>query len=141
MNEINTVFADTSFLTALIHTKDTFHQKAIALFADLRRKKVQIVTTHFILLEIGDGMAKLKFRQSVMSLINFINSDPAFVIEPATPELFDKAWKIYRDRNDKEWGLTDCASFGVMREKNILAALSSDRHFQQAGFRALLLEM
>lgn len=34
---------------------------------------------------------------------------------------------------------TDCISFVVMREKNLIDALTADRHFIQAGFRALLL--
>ncbi len=42
---------------------------------------------------------------------------------------------------DKEWGLVDCVSFVVMREHGIEAALTTDRHFIQAGFRALLREV
>jgi len=39
---------------------------------------------------------------------------------------------------DKEWGLVDCISFVVMREKHIINALTSDEHFGQAGFKVLL---
>jgi len=41
-------------------------------------------------------------------------------------------------RNDKDWSLTDCISFIVMEEHGITEALTGDRHFEQAGFRALL---
>ena len=41
-------------------------------------------------------------------------------------------------RPDKEWSLTDCASIALMNARRISEALASDRHFEQAGFRALL---
>ena len=47
--------------------------------------------------------------------------------------------RLFRDRPDKDWGLTDCMSFVVMQDYGLTAALTSDNHFRQAGFRALLL--
>ncbi|MFM6219167.1 MAG: PIN domain-containing protein, partial [Dolichospermum sp.] len=41
-------------------------------------------------------------------------------------------------REDKEWGLVDCISFIVMQDRGISDAPTTDIHFQQAGFRALL---
>jgi predicted nucleic acid-binding protein len=52
--------------------------------------------------------------------------------------LSDRALELYQQHADKEWTLTDCASFVVMRERGITAALTGDRHFEQAGFTALL---
>jgi hypothetical protein len=39
---------------------------------------------------------------------------------------------------DKNWSLTDCASFLIMEEERLAAALTHDRHFTQAGFQTLL---
>ncbi|WP_201150090.1 hypothetical protein [Cyanobacterium sp. IPPAS B-1200] len=47
--------------------------------------------------------------------------------------------KLFESRQDKQWGLIDCISFSVMDEHNLKDALTSDRHFIQAGFNALLL--
>ena len=47
---------------------------------------------------------------------------------------------FYRARPDKEWSLTDRLSFEAMRELGVRDALTSDQHFVQAGFRALLRE-
>ena len=47
---------------------------------------------------------------------------------------------LYRARPDKEWGLTDCVSFTVMTDRGLTEALTTDDHFRQAGFRALLLD-
>ena len=40
---------------------------------------------------------------------------------------------------DKNWSLTDCISFVVMKEWELSEALTADRHFEQAGFKALFL--
>ena len=61
-------------------------------------------------------------------------------IIPQTSILFREAVRFFKDRPDKEWGLTDCASFLIMREKGIVEALTHDKHFVQAGFEALLRE-
>jgi predicted nucleic acid-binding protein len=45
---------------------------------------------------------------------------------------------LYRNRADKNWSLTDCISFVVMKRKGITEALTGDHHFEQAGFKALL---
>lgn len=41
----------------------------------------------------------------------------------------------------KESGMTDCLSFVIMQDRGIIEALTTDEHFQQAGFRALWREM
>ena len=59
------------------------------------------------------------------------------VIEPA-PVLLWRGFDLYRQRGDKEWSLTDCISFVVMADEVLTDALTGDRHFEQAGFVALL---
>ena len=61
-------------------------------------------------------------------------------VVPLTETLLAQGFDLYRQRSDKEWGLTDCVSFVAMKQQNITDALTADRHFQQAGFVALLLE-
>ena len=55
-----------------------------------------------------------------------------------TDELLKRAFQLYKDRMDKEWGLTDCISFIIMQEFGLVKALTADEHFQQAGFQTLL---
>jgi hypothetical protein len=45
---------------------------------------------------------------------------------------------MYHQHADKRWTLTDCVSFVIMRERKVTDALTGDRHFEQAGFAALL---
>ncbi len=51
----------------------------------------------------------------------------------------EAAVRLYESRPDKSWGITDCLSFEIMRILSDTKALSTDHHFEQAGFEALLL--
>jgi predicted nucleic acid-binding protein len=66
--------------------------------------------------------------------------NPAVSVYPLTHSSFVEAVAFYRDRPDKSWSLTDCSSFLIMRQLGIDSALTDDRHFEQAGLRALLRE-
>ncbi len=59
-------------------------------------------------------------------------------IHPASRELVEAGLARFALRRDKDWGLTDCLSFVVMEREGINAALTADKHFEQAGFTALL---
>jgi len=55
-----------------------------------------------------------------------------------SPLLDDQAWELLKSRPDKDWSLVDCASFVVMQQRGSPEALSTDHHFEQAGFARLL---
>lgn len=98
----------------------------------------RLITTNAVVLEIGNALSKLRYRQAAISLIEAMEEDVLIEIVPASEELYRRAFQLYKGRLDKEWGLTDCLSFVIMRDRNLTDALTADEHFQQAGFRALL---
>lgn len=49
----------------------------------------------------------------------------------------EKARSWFFQWTDKDFSFTDCTSFVVMKELRIKAALTTDRHFLQAGFELL----
>jgi uncharacterized protein len=46
----------------------------------------------------------------------------------------DKARGLFFRYRDKDFSFTDCTSFILMRELKLREALTTDRHFRQAGF-------
>ena len=92
------------------------------------------------MLEIGNALSRQRFRQEAITLLDYFESDPNVEIVPISVPLYQRAVRLFRDRPDKDWGLTDCVSFIVMEDYGLTWALTSDNHFIQAGFRALLLE-
>jgi uncharacterized protein len=134
------VFLDTAYAIALSSPKDTYHARAAALADELEQHPVRLLTTRAVLLEIGSALARQRFRSAAIALLEALEHDPAVEIVPLSESLFAKAFQLYRARPDKEWGLTDCVSFVVMMDRGLSEALTTDEHFHQAGFRALLLD-
>ncbi len=129
------VFLDTSFVLALLLRDDEHHGTARLLRG---RQAGPLLTTELILIEIADALAAADRRHMVSPTIRGLRNQAALRIVPATTDLLDRGLALFDSRADKEWGLTDCISFVVMRECGCAEALTADRHFQQAGFKALL---
>jgi hypothetical protein len=131
-------FIDTSFAIALINERDENHEKAVELSIKYERKP--ILTTDAVLLEIGNSLAR-NFKEQSITLIEKLLMTEETEIVRLDETLFDRAFDLYKSHTDKTWGLVDCISFVVMRERGITNALTSDKHFVQAGFRALMLDL
>jgi uncharacterized protein len=135
-----TVFLDTSFVLALENKDDPHHERAKALDRQLARDNAALVLLWGILLEIGDGYARIARRPKGLQLLQKFQEEEGYQITALTAGLMDEALTLYRTRPDKEWTLTDCVSFALMTQQGLKDALTADVHFRQAGFIALLLE-
>lgn len=129
------VFLDTAYLVALLRRDDAHHAAAIALRPQFDGP---LVTTEYVLVELLDSLANTATRASAAAAVGVVRSHPRVKLIAASASLFDEAVALYRSRPDKDWGLTDCISFTVMQREGLTDALTADRHFEQAGFRALL---
>ncbi len=134
----NKVFFDTSFGIALINGKDQHHAAAQRLAPIYMRS--YLITSDAVLLEIGNALAK-NFKTETVEIIKALQESPKTEIVETSGSLFEEGLELYGKFADKTWGLVDCISFVVMREHKISDALISDKHFVQAGFRALLLDL
>ncbi len=129
------VFADTFYFLALLNERDAAHDRAVTAS---RGTGLVLVTTEFVLLELADALCKPGQREEALTVWEMVRTDPGFRLIPAQSELIERGKDLYGQRPDKEWSLTDCISFVVMQEEHIIEALTGDRHFEQAGFKAVL---
>jgi predicted nucleic acid-binding protein len=134
------VFLDTAYAIALSVPSDDFHERALRLADRLQASGTRVITTQAILLEIGNAFSRRRHRAAAVRVLDALEADPNGGIVVLSAQLYEQAFQLYRGRPAKEWGLTDCISFIVMRERGITDALTGDEHFQRAGFRALLRE-
>jgi uncharacterized protein len=129
------VFADTFYFLALLDAREERHAQA----ADASRDpEVRLVTTEWVLAEFGDAYCHPQDRLDFVTLYRALVNHPRVRIIPADTRLFRRGVDMFEQRPDKEWSLTDCLSFVVMSDEGISEALTGDKHFEQAGFVALL---
>ena len=121
-----TYFADTSYWMALSRKRDQYNRHAAAWSRFAIRTKSTIVTTEAVLWEWLNALSDASTR--------------AIAVVPFQPGLIDSAVELYRMRPDKNWSLTDCLSFVVMERRQLTEALTTDRHFEQAGMKVLMLQ-
>ncbi len=133
---MRTVFADSFFYFALVNPNDPAHAKAMAFTQGYTGRTV---TTRCVLTELADGWSKPASRRAVFpQMLADLRASVATIIVPTTDQLWQEGVDLYERRPDKEWSLTDCISFVVMQREGITEALTGDKHFEQAGFVALL---
>jgi uncharacterized protein len=132
------VFADTGYWIALLNPDDALHQKARNLTSSL--KNVPIVSSEMVFTELLNAFSARGsfYRQKAVNFINYSFNSPEIEVVSQTNELFKSALELYNNRPDQAWSHTDCTSFQMMQQQNILEALAYDKHFEQAGFVALL---
>ena len=130
------VFLDTAYILAIIIDNDKHHKAVLELSKIISSEHINIVTTELILVEIANSLSRLKFRNECIAIIEKLKMN-SMVIK-IDEKRFLSAWTLYKERNDKEWSLTDCYSFIVMKQFDIKQALTTDKHFEQAGFERLL---
>lgn len=104
----------------------------------LDQQQVLYVTTEFVLLEVADALTALAVRSHTVAFLNGLRRWHNLTILPATSALLAAGWALYGQRLDKKWSWTDCTSFVVMAQEQITEAVTSDHHFEQAGFVRLL---
>jgi uncharacterized protein len=134
---MRTVFADANYWIGLFNPKDQLHDTAMAASRTLIRTR--LVTSEMVLVEVLNGLAEYPaLRGQVVLAVDAIMADPNTEVVPQSALLFRDSLAHFRQHQDKEWGLTDCSSFVIMRQRGLQEALTHDHHFEQAGFVALL---
>lgn len=130
---MNRVFADTFYFLALLNKHDEAHAKAVEFAGCV----AAVVTTEWVLTELADGLASSRGRNRFVETRQELLADANVLVVPLDMDLQEQGIAMFAARPDKEWSLTDCISFLVMKREGLTEALTGDHHFEQAGFVAL----
>ena len=77
-------------------------------------------------------------RLAAVRSVESILRNPGVTVVAQTRKLFLNGFILYRARADKGYSLTDCVSMTIMRQRRISEAVTTDHHFEQEGFAALM---
>lgn len=131
-------FVDAVCWIALLNKTELIHQQADAEYKQLLKRGYYLVTTTAVLNETANSLCAPHFRAAVSDFYRRIQFSKRIEVVFVDESLWEEGWQFYELQNDKEWSLTDCISITVMTERNISEALTTDHHFEQAGFVRLL---
>lgn len=137
---MNEIFADTSGWANYFVRTEPFHETTKHLMQEWYSARTKVVTTNYVLSElVALFISPLRIsRQQQILAIEAIKTVDWIEIIHISPKLDAQAWQFLKERNDKMWSLVDCSSFVVMKERQISQSLTTDNHFEQAGFIRLL---
>ena len=136
-----TFFADTSFWIGLSSKRDQFHHRAVAWYRFAVQTRSTIMTTEAVFLEWLNALSDVSTRRNAAEGYLRVRADARIEVVPLQAEWMDSAILLYRGRADRNWSLTDCLSFLVMERRGLAEALTTDHDFEQAGFRANMLNL
>lgn len=96
-------FLDASYAIALGAPRDQHHQRAVQLARRIERERVRLVTRRAVILEIGNALARARYRTAAVALLDSLENDPTVEIVGLSEGLYHAAVELYRKHADKEW--------------------------------------
>lgn len=131
-------FLDTSGLYALLDRRDAHHEPARASIVPHLEAGGRLVSSDYVVAETLNLANARGGKHVALRILEVLERSKGIRVEWITRERFEAAKTFFRRHTDHAYSFTDCTSFVLMRELKLTDAVTTDRHFEQAGFRALL---
>ena len=131
-------FIDTSGFYALLVEADSAHAAAVRWLTAARSRKTRVVTTDYVLDETATLLKARGHRDLAGAFFEQLDRSEVCTVLSVDRDQFNRARTFFVRHADHDYSFTDCTSFVVMGERGIREALSKDAHFEEAGFKPLL---
>jgi hypothetical protein len=131
------LFVDTAGWTACADGSDPAHARACAARDAALEAGRTLVTTDFI---VDETLTLIRMRLGLDAADRWwrqIDGSARLRWEWIDSDRFERGRLLFFQYRDKDFSLTDCTSFVVMRELRLTQAITTDRHFHQMGFQML----
>jgi len=131
------VLFDTSGFFALLDQADAHHEHAKE-WLRAEQDSVRPVSTEWIVGETCTLLVARKRPYLVTRFLDQLEQSRALLLVNPDDTLLQSAKALIRQRAERGYSFVDCLSFCLMKERRIQQALTTDEHFQSAGYTALL---
>jgi predicted nucleic acid-binding protein len=132
------LFVDSSGFFAMVSKDDSWHLAADRVLRNAKRGNRRLITTDYVLDETATLLKARRLGHLTGNLFDRVLNSSVCCVEWTDEGRFHSTRAFFQRHSDKQWSFTDCVSFSVMKALRISDALTSDRHFEQAGFVVLL---
>jgi len=126
---------DTSGLLAFFDTGAKQHADAVIYM----NAAPTLLTHSYVLAEfVALATARGHSRAAMLTFVTGLQSNPDVEVVYVDETLHNDGLTFLQSRLDKTWSLCDAVSFLLMQQRGLTDALTTDHHFEQAGFVRLL---
>lgn len=132
---MNAVFLDTGYVLALELSNDQNHRAAVTHWRGLRKRLPPLVTTSYVFAEVVTYFNSRGHHAKAVEVGDRLLTSPSVQFVQVDEGLFTEGWHYFQQYQDKDYSLTDCISFVVMKSFKLEIAFAFDQHFMQAGFK------
>jgi predicted nucleic acid-binding protein len=129
------VFLDTSGLVAYLDASALSHADAETFF---HAASSRLIHSYVVAEFVAVCQARKINREVALSFLTDLLENPEVEVIWVDELLTRAALEFLKSRLDKGYSLCDAVSFLIMQERTLTEALTTDHHFDQAGFRRLL---
>jgi predicted nucleic acid-binding protein len=129
------ILLDTSGLLCSFDAADPRHGDAVTLLQAASAR----LTHSYVLAEFVPLCQSRRLNRTLaLAFIEALMSNPLVEVVWVDEAIHRAALAMLRAQIDKNYSLCDAVSFQLMQERGILESLTTDHHFEQAGFQRLL---
>ncbi len=129
------IFIDTSAWLALADSHDRDHSRATEFYRRIVRGEFgKQVTTNYVMAETLTIIRRRLGLPPAVELANAVRTGREVEMFWIEPVHHHEAVELMSAHADKQWSVTDCSSFVIMRSLGIENVFTFDRDFGQAGF-------
>ena len=131
------LFWDTSAFFALLNSDDPAHRAVREVVAQAVAEQRRNVTSDWV---VGGCCTLLIARRRphlVTRFLDYTENAQALSVVPSDELLMEQTKVFLRQHLDHAYSFVDCASFAIMEQRRITDAVTTDRHFTEAGFLPL----
>ena len=128
------LFVDASAWIGIFDSRDKYHSVASQSLHNIRHQ-AHFITSDYV---FDETLTYLLYRAgkriAVQCMQWAINAHFVDILR-VKEDIWQDAWEMFQQYDDKQWAFTDCTSFVLMRQHNLHRAFAFDHHFAQAGFQ------
>lgn len=131
------LLVDTAGWMACADAADAAHAEACAARDEALESGRRLVTTDYI---VDETLTLVRMRLGIAAAEAWwaqVEGSRRVRHEAIDALRAEKSRALFFRHRDKSYSFTDCTSFVVMKELRLKEALTTDRHFRQAGFLVL----
>ena len=129
------LFGDSSAWLAFFDRRQPEHAALQRTVNALSRQNLVIYVTDYVIDETITLILARVGHKSAVTCGEWLLRSPMVKLIRIDAGQWDEAWDLFRRYDDKDFSLTDCTSFVVMRQHHLVDAFTFDHHFEQMGFR------